>query len=315
MGANGEHERASAELLQWSTARSANQVSVVLEGEVDLSTADVLSNLLAEVLAERPRKVVVDLAGVSFLDSTGIKCLLAAQTAAAYRRLPAWSSGVLPTRSCESSRSAASRRPCWKTSPATRRWLVSIVTVSDRSIYSIGALARMLGVSPATLAVVGGSVRAGRARAQCRVAAAVLPRPPRPAAVRARADAARPERRRRASSAGRTPRRESGVSAPIETSPRNAGSCSSSATRTRPSSPSTSCAPRVTTSTSCGPSPMPNDSFANRAVDLGDRGSHDRGRRRPRLCRTARRPRSGARGVRARPARPRPRRRCASVHS
>jgi anti-anti-sigma factor len=83
MGANGEHERASAELLQWSTARLPHQVSVVLEGEVDLSTADVLSNLLAEVLAERPSKVVVDLAGVSFLDSTGIKCLLAAQTAAA----------------------------------------------------------------------------------------------------------------------------------------------------------------------------------------------------------------------------------------
>lgn len=77
-----KHERASAELLQWSTVRSPYQVSVVPEGEVDLATADVLSTLLAEVLAERPSKVVVDLAGVSFLDSTGIKCLLAAQTAA-----------------------------------------------------------------------------------------------------------------------------------------------------------------------------------------------------------------------------------------
>src|SRR6478672_13334732 len=33
----------------------------------------------------------------------------------------------------------------------TRRRAVSIVPVSDQSIYSIGALANMLGVSPATL--------------------------------------------------------------------------------------------------------------------------------------------------------------------
>src|SRR6478672_9048682 len=33
----------------------------------------------------------------------------------------------------------------------TRRRAVSIVPVSDQSIYSIGALARMLGVTPATL--------------------------------------------------------------------------------------------------------------------------------------------------------------------
>ena len=69
--------------MQWSTARSPHQVSVFLEGEVDLSTADVLRNLLAEVLAEHPTKVVVDMAGVSFLDSTGIRCLLAAHAAAA----------------------------------------------------------------------------------------------------------------------------------------------------------------------------------------------------------------------------------------
>src|SRR6478672_5236735 len=33
----------------------------------------------------------------------------------------------------------------------TRRAVVSIVSVSDQSIYSIGALSRMLGVTPATL--------------------------------------------------------------------------------------------------------------------------------------------------------------------
>jgi anti-sigma B factor antagonist len=79
---NGELQRASVELLQWSIERSPHEARILLEGEIDVSTADALSNLLAEVLAERPSKVVVDLAGVSFLDSTGIKCLLVAQAAA-----------------------------------------------------------------------------------------------------------------------------------------------------------------------------------------------------------------------------------------
>jgi len=80
---NRECQTASVELLQWSIARSPHEVVVVLEGEIDLSTADALSTLLAEVLAERPRRLVVDLAGVSFLDSTGIKCLLIATDSAA----------------------------------------------------------------------------------------------------------------------------------------------------------------------------------------------------------------------------------------
>ena len=79
---NRERERASVELLQWSVARSPHQVIVALAGEVDLSTTDALSNLLAEVLAERPPRIVVDLARVSFLDSSGIKCLLVAADSA-----------------------------------------------------------------------------------------------------------------------------------------------------------------------------------------------------------------------------------------
>ena len=63
--------------------RSAEEVIIVLEGEIDHSSADALSNLLAEVLKERPPKVVVDIAAVWFMDSTGIKCFLVAQAAAA----------------------------------------------------------------------------------------------------------------------------------------------------------------------------------------------------------------------------------------
>src|SRR6476469_5798601 len=80
---NEWHQSASVEYLQWTIDRSAEEFIIVLEGEIDVASADALSNLLAEVLKERPPKVVVDIAAVSFMDSTGIKCLLVAQAAAA----------------------------------------------------------------------------------------------------------------------------------------------------------------------------------------------------------------------------------------
>ena len=76
------YQPASVEHLQWSLGRSAEEVVIVLEGVIDVSSADALSNLLAEVLKGRPPKVVVDVAAVSFMDSTGIKCFLVAQAAA-----------------------------------------------------------------------------------------------------------------------------------------------------------------------------------------------------------------------------------------
>jgi anti-sigma B factor antagonist len=71
------------ELLQWSVVRSVHETTVFLAGEVDISTADALNDVLAGALAERPRKVAVDVASVTFLDSTGIKCLLSARSSAA----------------------------------------------------------------------------------------------------------------------------------------------------------------------------------------------------------------------------------------
>jgi anti-sigma B factor antagonist len=73
----------SDELLQWSVVRSRGAVVVSLVGEVDLSTADALSALLAEVVADKPPLVAVDVGGVSFLDSSGIKCLVDAAMCAA----------------------------------------------------------------------------------------------------------------------------------------------------------------------------------------------------------------------------------------
>jgi anti-sigma B factor antagonist len=61
---------------------AADEVTIVLEGELDLSTAGGLGEFLREVLDRKPVKVAVDLAGLSFLDSTGIHCLVDAAQAA-----------------------------------------------------------------------------------------------------------------------------------------------------------------------------------------------------------------------------------------
>jgi anti-sigma B factor antagonist len=73
----------SAELLQWSVVRSSAEIVVFLKGEVDLATAEVLQDVLTTIVADRPPILAVDVAGVSFLDSSGIKCLLTAARAAA----------------------------------------------------------------------------------------------------------------------------------------------------------------------------------------------------------------------------------------
>jgi anti-sigma B factor antagonist len=76
-------EPASVELLRWSVAECLQEVTVALEGELDLSTAGALTEVLEGVVA-RPTvvRVVVDLERVSFLDSSGIKSLLTAAHAA-----------------------------------------------------------------------------------------------------------------------------------------------------------------------------------------------------------------------------------------
>ena len=245
-------------------------MEISLVGEVDLSTAGTLSALLMGIVADAPPRVVVDVGGVSFLDSSGIKCLVEVATCAAGTgcslvvRSPT-SSIERVFAICGVDELLAGAAPA-----ATVPRIVSIVTVSDRSIYSIGALARMLGCLAGDAAILGGPLRRRGARAQRRVAAVVLARSPRPAPLRLRADGARPQRGRRASSARRTPRdgNPRARRSPSRESRPNARSCSSNAIRTRPSSPSTSCAPRATTCTSCGRSPMPSVSSANSSVDL-----------------------------------------------
>ena len=74
----------NAERLRWSVSSAApEEVEVCLDGELDLATADPLGRLLDEIVQQRPATLAVDMARLSFLDSTGINCLVSAALTAA----------------------------------------------------------------------------------------------------------------------------------------------------------------------------------------------------------------------------------------
>ncbi len=67
-----------------ATTSSADGVAtVLLEGELDIATAPVLDATLADVERNGTGTVVLDLAGVRFIDSTGLRSLLSARQRAA----------------------------------------------------------------------------------------------------------------------------------------------------------------------------------------------------------------------------------------
>ena len=73
----------AADVLRWSVSHVESDVVVCLEGDLDLATVEPLGRLLREILESRPDTVVLDLARLSFLDSTGIHCLVNATRDAA----------------------------------------------------------------------------------------------------------------------------------------------------------------------------------------------------------------------------------------
>ena len=60
------------------TTLDHGQAVVSVHGELDMSTAPELSRSLAELLDHRPQEVTVDLAGLEFIDSTGLTLLVRA---------------------------------------------------------------------------------------------------------------------------------------------------------------------------------------------------------------------------------------------
>ncbi|MDW3216116.1 MAG: STAS domain-containing protein [Ilumatobacteraceae bacterium] len=65
--------------MEESEELELNEVDGVIEvvGEIDASTA----GQLADAIAEREGDVVIDVAGVAFIDSSGIRALIASQQA------------------------------------------------------------------------------------------------------------------------------------------------------------------------------------------------------------------------------------------
>lgn len=64
--------------LNVSTASQGGHAVVTVSGELDLYTAPRLQSALTALLREHVTRVVVDLSGVEFCDSTGINVLLSA---------------------------------------------------------------------------------------------------------------------------------------------------------------------------------------------------------------------------------------------
>ena len=66
--------------LNVSSRSQGDHTIVIVAGEIDLYTAPRLHRELVDVLADdRPARVIVDMSGVVFCDSTGMNVLLAAQ--------------------------------------------------------------------------------------------------------------------------------------------------------------------------------------------------------------------------------------------
>jgi anti-anti-sigma factor len=65
-------------MLQIAEHEHAGLTHVVLTGELDLSTAKQIDEELGRIESERPDTVVIDLSGLTFLDSSGLRAIVGA---------------------------------------------------------------------------------------------------------------------------------------------------------------------------------------------------------------------------------------------
>lgn len=79
--------RRLGEDLVVETSRDGTTLVVSVRGEVDIATAPLLRAVLDGLPLSRPRRVEVDLSGVTFLDSQGIGVLVAARRRLAAERV------------------------------------------------------------------------------------------------------------------------------------------------------------------------------------------------------------------------------------
>jgi anti-sigma B factor antagonist len=69
-------------MLSLTTCHDADTITVTVRGEIDLATVDQLATEIAAAVRADATGVIVDLDGVTFLDSSGIGALLAGRKAA-----------------------------------------------------------------------------------------------------------------------------------------------------------------------------------------------------------------------------------------
>jgi len=55
--------------------------TVTVRGEIDVSTADILSDRLDDLARQDPERLVIDLAEVGFMDSSGLQAMLRVRAA------------------------------------------------------------------------------------------------------------------------------------------------------------------------------------------------------------------------------------------
>ena len=63
-------------MLAFTETRSGDRVELAVVGEVDLATKDSLVGVATRVVKEGPALLVLNLAGVPFIDSTGLSSLI-----------------------------------------------------------------------------------------------------------------------------------------------------------------------------------------------------------------------------------------------
>jgi anti-sigma B factor antagonist len=69
----------SPELLTIARRVDADGVTLTLQGEIDLASAPALELQMRDAEELKPRRIVLDLAALDFIDSTGVHLLLDAQ--------------------------------------------------------------------------------------------------------------------------------------------------------------------------------------------------------------------------------------------
>ena len=76
-------------LLELDTEQDESRARLALRGELDISSAPVLEEALGRLEAGGPSLIVIDLRGLEFMDSTGLRTLVSADQRArdAGRRL------------------------------------------------------------------------------------------------------------------------------------------------------------------------------------------------------------------------------------